>query len=93
MPFESFTSTIGFCFFICLLVGMTAYFRIKIYLAYIDSGLENPPDRPRLSDKLIAYRDFCREREQRPVLLYVFGVAVILAVACWLPLPWMIFVT
>lgn len=80
----------GFFFIIFSLLAMGAYIRILIILRYIDAGLENPPPRPSLSDKLRDYRDFCRDRNKMPVLLVLFAIGVIGAFLAWLPLPWLV---
>ncbi len=79
---------------ICLvfaIIAFSAYMRIIMYLHALDAGLENPPDRPQMSDKLGAYKEFCRDRSKKPILLTIFAIGVIGAVLAWLPLPWFIF--
>ncbi|MGB3975563.1 MAG: hypothetical protein WBM02_10580 [bacterium] len=78
----------------CLVFGMiafTAYMRIIMYLQTLDAGLENPPHRPHIGDKLRAYRDFCKDRGKKPWLLTAFAVGAIGAVLAWLPMPWFFF--
>jgi len=86
------TATSMGIFFICFsLLALGAYLRILVILNYLDSGLENPPERPGLSDKLRGYRDLCRDMEKKPILLVVFTIGVIGAFLSWLPLPWLVF--
>lgn len=82
---------VGLLFIVFAFVAFTAYMRIIMYLQALDAGLENPPDRKGMAEKLRAYREFCLDRGRKPVLLTVFTIGVIGAVLCWLPLPWLVF--
>jgi hypothetical protein len=84
-------SIMGTVCLIFAIIAFSAYMRIIMYLHALDAGLENPPVRPQIGDKLRAYRDLCQDRDQKPYLLTLFGVGVIGAVLAWLPLPWLIF--
>ncbi|MBN1878539.1 hypothetical protein JW823_00335 [bacterium] len=81
---------VGFVFLCFSIIAFTAYMRILMYLNALDAGLENPPERPHMGEKLQAYKAFCAERGRRPVLLYIFAVGAIGAVIFWLPLPWLL---
>lgn len=82
---------LGFIFIGCSILALGSYLRILVHLRFLDAGQENPPDRSRLSEKLIGYRDDCRERRRHPVLLILFAIGVIGAFISWIPLPWLIF--
>ena len=84
-------STIGAVFLTFVFIAFISYLRIMMILQYLDEGLENPPVRKQLGDKLRAYRDFCQDREKRPYLITTFAVGSVGAVLCWLPLPWILF--
>jgi len=90
MYLEYSVTSIGVIFVVCALFALSSYLRILGFLQQFDAGLENPPDRPHLRDKLLAYRDLCRERARKPYLLVFFSIGVIGAFLCWLPLPWLV---
>jgi len=90
MPFQFSVTSMGIVCVVFALFALSSYLRILAYLHQFDAGLENPPDRPHLRDKLSAYRDLCRERDRKPVLLFFFSVGVIGAFLCWFPLPWLV---
>ncbi|GEM_PF-5785629 len=74
----------GFCAF-------SAYLRIHFILKFLDQGLENPPIRTSLNEKLRAYRDWCRDTQRAPVLLYLFAISAVIAVLSWTPIPWLLY--
>ncbi len=82
---------LGVLFVIFGMIALTSYLRILFILNTIDHGLENPPLRPYLHDKLRSYRDWCKDRSRKPVLLISFALGVIGAVLCWFPIPWLIY--
>lgn len=91
MDNEYFATVLGTACLICAIFAFSAYMRIIMVLQALDAGLENPPARPHIGDKLRAYRDFCRDRRRIPYLLTIFAAGVIGAVLTWLPLPWFFF--
>ncbi|HPQ41797.1 MAG TPA: hypothetical protein PLV45_15625 [bacterium] len=91
MEFSFSATSAGIVFVLFSLIALGAYLRILVILRFLDAGLENPPQRPHLSDKLRSYRDFCRDRQRKPVLLMVFAIGVAGAFLAWLPLPWLVF--
>ena len=91
MPDYINVTTIGSVFLTFVFIAFISYLRIVIILQYIDNGLENPPIRKQLGDKLRAYKEFCQDREKQPYLITTFAVGAVGAVLCWLPLPWILF--
>lgn len=89
------TTTIGIeslwaMFLVFSMLAIISYLRIVIIVKTIDQGLENPPVRKQIQDKLRAYREWCKDRNRSPILLYTFAAGVICATIAWLPLPWII---
>jgi hypothetical protein len=78
-------------FLIFAMIAITSYMRILVILSALDAGLENPPHRRHMQDKLRAYRDWCRDRRKVPILLILFAIGAFGAVICWIPLPWIIY--
>ena len=78
-------------FLFSVIIAVMSYLRILVILHAIDRGLENPPERKQIHEKLRAYKDWCRDRNRKPIIFYLFAVCVILASLAWLPIPWMIF--
>ncbi len=81
---------LGAVFLVFSIMAIISYLRIVIIVKTIDQGLENPPERKQMQDKLRAYKTWCHDRDQSPILLFIFAVGVIGATLAWLPLPWII---
>ena len=78
-------------FMVFAFIAFSSYMRIAFILKSIDSGLENPPKRPNLYDKLRDYKDWCKDREKKPLAFYFLCIGVVGAILCWTPIPWVIF--
>ena len=90
MLIQSAVTLVGTVFLIFAFIAFSAYMRIIMYLQALDAGMENPPVRAHMGDKLRAYKEFCLERGKKPILLFIYATGVIGAVVSWLPLPWLV---
>jgi hypothetical protein len=84
-------SFLGGAFILFAFIAFSSYMRILVILSAIDRGLENPPDRKQLQDKLRAYRDWCKDRHRIPYHLIFFSIGVIGIILSWIPIPWFVF--
>ncbi len=91
MIYELSAELLGFFMVVFIMLAFAAYIRIVVFVNALDEQITDPPARIQISDKLRAYRNWCREHGRRPWLLIFFAIGVFGAVLCWTPLPWLLY--
>lgn len=91
MKYELHVWILAWIFLISTFLAFSAFFRIHFILKFLDRGLENPPIRSSLNEKLRAYRDWSRDIGRKPILFYIFAIFSIIAILSWTPIPWLLY--